>query len=286
MENGYVVEQVPMDKDFAFRLFFMDELLKEDSRKLHRHDCWEINYIVRGTGAYYIEDEKVGINEGDIYLFHNMIYHKAATTSDIRILVITFDPKILWTGQNDYCHIIPFYKRKVYFKELYERDTVEYGEVKTQLQKLLKEYKKKDAGYPVMIQSCLLNILMNLYRFDLRKGNIEKDGPIKLGKYERIRPVLEYLSKHYAERVTMDQITRGTGLSKTSITCCFREVMSCTVFEYLDSLRISKSCMDLRASSNTITDVALTNGFNSSSYFNRVFKKYIGVSPREYRNRP
>lgn len=57
------------------------------------------------------------------------------------------------------------------------------------------------------------------------------------------------------------------------------------MFEYLNRIRIQKSCLFLKRSSMSIVEIAFSVGYNNLSHFNRYFRRIMGMSPREYRNR-
>ena len=55
------------------------------------------------------------------------------------------------------------------------------------------------------------------------------------------------------------------------------------VHDYISRLRLSAASDALIQTGKSITEVALDLGFNDSNYFTRLFKKHVGLSPREYR---
>jgi AraC-like DNA-binding protein len=54
--------------------------------------------------------------------------------------------------------------------------------------------------------------------------------------------------------------------------------------DFRQRIRIKRSCQRLAKSADPITMIALENGFHSSQYFSRVFRKYVGLTPTGYRN--
>ena len=59
--------------------------------------------------------------------------------------------------------------------------------------------------------------------------------------------------------------------------------MNLTCIEYLNQYRLNMAARQLTATDLPVTTIALESGFNNISYFNRVFKKYFGITPREFR---
>lgn len=287
MPTDFTREKIRLDSEFPFNLYAISEF-ESTSESLHAHDCWELNYVEKGSGNYFIEDKVFPVKEGDIFIFHNLVHHRAVSQKGMTMLVFTFNPKIIWLNQDEFRHLLSFYERYSYFTGDKDKEQRDYRRILHHIRLIKKEWTEKEECYQLMIKSSLLGILGTLHRYQARKVKEEREGAasdtqLYQKKFERVRPVLEYLAKHFSEVVTMENIAKETLQSKSNITANFRQIMECTVFEYLDVLRVSESCMLLKTTDEPVTEIALKCGFNSSSYFNRVFKKTMGISPGEYR---
>jgi YesN/AraC family two-component response regulator len=64
----------------------------------------------------------------------------------------------------------------------------------------------------------------------------------------------------------------------------FKQEMGVTFTDYLNQVRINRSCELLTNTSLSLIDVSLQAGFDDQSYFSKVFKKIKGVTPKSYRN--
>ena len=65
----------------------------------------------------------------------------------------------------------------------------------------------------------------------------------------------------------------------------FREKLNCTVNNYITRVRIEKSIELMSMRELSIQEISKKVGFNSQSYFTKIFKRYIGVTPVIYRNK-
>lgn len=99
------------------------------------------------------------------------------------------------------------------------------------------------------------------------------------------REVVRYLEEHYREEITLDGLCRWSGYSRTRLNQLFRDYTGTSVGRYLTGIRLRNACKSLRGTGQSIYSVAMENGFSSQNYFSRQFKKYIGCTPGEYRNR-
>ena len=73
------------------------------------------------------------------------------------------------------------------------------------------------------------------------------------------------------------------GLSNCWFIQCFKEITGSSPLQYILKLRISNAQSLLENTDYTITEIANMVGYTNSLYFSRLFHKYIGMSPKEYR---
>ena len=100
--------------------------------------------------------------------------------------------------------------------------------------------------------------------------------------FKEISLALDYLKKHYCEKISNEQLAQVAGLSVRQFEMRFKEIFSCTAHQYIIKLRILKSCKFLIKQNLTIGEVALEMGFYDQSAFSRTFKKHVGMSPMKY----
>ncbi|MGZ9585636.1 AraC family transcriptional regulator [Paenibacillus marinisediminis] len=88
-----------------------------------------------------------------------------------------------------------------------------------------------------------------------------------------------------ALRCTNEQLAAEAGLSESHFYRVFRETNGQSPATYMDRVRMECACRMLLESHSTITSVAMDLGFKTSQHFATVFKKYVGMTPRDWRNR-
>lgn len=98
-----------------------------------------------------------------------------------------------------------------------------------------------------------------------------------------VRRAMAYVHTHYAEQVSLKDIAAYVGLSEQHLIRSFRKESGITPIDYLKRYRIRQARALLEAGDKSITEVALEVGFSDSSYFARVFRREVGVSPGAYR---
>jgi AraC-like DNA-binding protein len=83
--------------------------------------------------------------------------------------------------------------------------------------------------------------------------------------------------------VSIETVARQLGYGKSRLYSLFTREVGMAPNDYRQRIRIKRCCERLRKTSDPVTSIALDSGFQSSQYFARVFKKYVGVTPSDYR---
>ena len=105
-------------------------------------------------------------------------------------------------------------------------------------------------------------------------------APKKLSVVE----VKEYLEQHYAEKITLDELSTRFFINKYYLTRVFKEQFGQSITAYLTSLRITHAKQLLRFSDKSVEEIGLECGLGQLHYFSRVFKEVEGVPPSIYRS--
>jgi AraC-like DNA-binding protein len=95
--------------------------------------------------------------------------------------------------------------------------------------------------------------------------------------------MVEYIRDHYAQKIKTDDIAAAGHVSRAKVFQLFDQYAHISPNTYVINYRITKSCELLRDSSMSIMEISEKCGFQTSSYFSRVFCKEKGITPREYR---
>lgn len=105
-------------------------------------------------------------------------------------------------------------------------------------------------------------------------------APKKLSVVE----VKEYLEQHYAEKISLDELSKQFFINKYYLTRVFKEQFGQSITAYLTSLRITHAKQLLRFSDKSVEEIGLECGLGALHYFSRVFKEVEGVPPSVYRS--
>lgn len=99
-----------------------------------------------------------------------------------------------------------------------------------------------------------------------------------------VNQAVEYIDMHYAEKISLSDIANMVYISAPYFSKIFKQELGISFNNYLNKVRIDQSKQLLRNNALKLVDIALMVGFDSQSYFTKVFKKMVGVPPLRYRS--
>lgn len=101
--------------------------------------------------------------------------------------------------------------------------------------------------------------------------------------HDIIKKAILYISAHFSEPITLDDVAAQVHLNPAYFSSMFKQSTGSSFKEYVNMVRIEESKRLLANTDYSIIDIAVAAGFEDQSYFSRVFKKYTGLTPRQYR---
>ena len=102
------------------------------------------------------------------------------------------------------------------------------------------------------------------------------------------RQILEaarFINENFRQQLSSSEIAAAAGFSQNYLNRKFREAAGIGVHEYLVIVRLRSAALELESTGRSVTEIATRCGFSDGNYFKDVFKKYYGLTPREYRRK-
>lgn len=100
----------------------------------------------------------------------------------------------------------------------------------------------------------------------------------------RLQRAIEYVRLHLSENVRLDNVAAAAGLSSFHFARMFKKTTGLTPHRYLMKARVEKAKSLLREYRKTLTEIAIECGFCDHSHMSKVFRRWAGMSPVEYRD--
>lgn len=102
-------------------------------------------------------------------------------------------------------------------------------------------------------------------------------------KISQLRPAMEYMQYHYDQPLSLEDVAKQAHLSVSRLAHLFKEQVGITVIDYLTNIRINQAKQRLLAGNGNCTQICFEVGYNNQSYFTRIFKQVVGMTPRQFR---
>ena len=163
-------------------------------------------------------------------------------------------------------------------------DDSNYNTFHTHLLEIIKQNTEKNSCFELISKASVLYIWQELFTL----SNQESLSPAKktaAQDEQRVKQAILYIQEHYMESITLDDIAASILVSKSECCRCFKRALNITPFEYLMKYRILASTKKMHNKTlDSISEIAGSVGFNNTSYYNKIFKKYMNCTPTEYRS--
>lgn len=234
----------------------------------HLHKQVEMIYVFDGEIDVQIGDEKKTISPGGLGIVFPNIIHSYATKEYCSHILLIFDLDMA----GDYIEFLTKYKCLTSFLE---KENV-HPDVNVCLSALARD----DIGENQSLVKGYITVLLGNLLKELRLKKREKKEEPNL-----VDAILNYVTRNYREPISLDTMSSELGVGKYTISRIFSNEIQSSFNEYLNGLRIGYAQHLLGNFQIPVTTIALESGFSSQRTFNRVFKDFHGISPREYRKR-
>ena len=254
----------------------------------HWHDEIEMDFVREGTASYSIGEETVCVPEGNAIFIKSNVFHKInLSDSDCSIVSLIFSPYLIFSSLDNphYKSVITNFDRSVVF----ERSDAKGRLVIAFLEEILELNLVKSYGYELLTKSTLYQLWYYLVKdyphSEITVKKVSKESKLSLDE-ERIKYAISYIHDNFADNISLDDIADSIHISKSECCRLFKRSIEMTPFEYLMRYRIICACdimIQSRKNDESISYIAGSVGFNSASYFNKVFKEYIGCTPSEFK---
>lgn len=93
----------------------------------------------------------------------------------------------------------------------------------------------------------------------------------------------EALREHASETITLRKVCDDVGIHPSHVGRTFKRFRGCSMSQYIHQLRIQQARMHLLHPRKSLAEIAALLGFSDQSHFSRVFKREMGISPKQFR---
>lgn len=260
---------------------------------LHTHDYMQIWYVLGGSCEHIINNSPIPLTKGDIFVLPPFISHQISgdKKSGVKIIGCEFLTSFIsenipndgkWLSLFDFTYIEPFLVSTEKVRPRLHLSGRVQLKVEELMEDMLEEYESEQKYYEINIKADLLKLLATIAREYGKNAGAGDTDPVN--KYrDAVNTAIEYIDRSFTEKIRMDEVCRIAMMSQTYFCYIFKQITGKTMVEYIQSLRMAKAADSLRNSAKSIKEICFECGYRDLAYFNRVFKKETGISPRRFR---
>lgn len=255
----------------------------------HWHEEMEILIVDQGIADISTDDASYLIKPGQGLIINQNVMHciHAHNQKSCTFHSLIFHPDFIFGHKSNYLqteYLLPMQNYHL-FKALFLDESAPWHERMLQTVKEIIELNmKKNFGYEIATKGYLCHFWVELLRQlpqteTPQFSRVSPDG-------QRVKEAMLFIRMHYAEPLTLQEIADSIHVSKSECCRCFARTLQMSPFEYLMKYRIyesTKKLMDTDQNPGSIADLAISVGFNNTSYFNKLFKKFLGCTPTYYK---
>ena len=251
---------------------------------LHFHNYNQLALCLSGSGVFQFQQGTYRYEAGDIIVIGHGDFHGATTDPGIEVefLFVVFYPQFVARDPKntfDYQYLLPFLPSATPLEKKLHHHTPFTQALAEALLDLEQENKLKRNGYHHIIAAKLRLICGEL------NAHYNFGAPTKtaLECHRKLRPAIDYISIHYMEPITLEEVAKVIYLSPSRFRHLFTEIMHLNFQTYLVGLRLQLSQSLLCTSDDSIELIAHQSGFSNLSHFYKIFQQRVGLSPAQYR---
>lgn len=251
----------------------------------HSHPQFEIAMVRQGGGIYRIGGVDVPMEPGDVFVFAGNEPHCIVRVehSGLELLNLQFEPQYMWSHGGD---ITEGFSMDFWFHHsarfLNRIPSARGKELQSLIAAIEEEFLLRQPKYKLMVRNHLQNILVQL----IRKHNYtENVGGSRAGQMESIQRVIAYLDANISQELCLRKLAAIANLSPNYLSACFHRECRVTLWNYVGARRVDMAARMLMEDSGkrTMLDIALACGFRNTANFNKTFRKYMGITPSQYK---
>ena len=246
-------------------IFHLDSISDTQPSFFNWHTNIELLYFTDGNGYVHLGEEKISVKTGDIVIINSNVAHSFTSDTWVEYYCLIPDREFCQTNAIDTnCVHFKSHIDDTLARELFEHVITEFSSCDLY----------RNAGIKNAVLALLIYLARNYTESVHSYGNISETDSIQFS--------IGYILANISENFTIEELAKKANLSKYHFIREFKKVTGDTPIVFVHKHKCEIASKMLKSGSYTIREVCEKNGFDSLSYFGKIFKRYIGSSPSEF----
>lgn len=220
---------------------------------------YKMHIVVRGTGKLHISQGVYDLNDGDVFFTHPAMLYAIESVKDFEYMYIS----CLGLRMNRLMDNLRISSERCIFKN------------QTELKPIWEN--------SIIDNKSILNLRCEgilLYSFSILG---EKTIEEQKGNNNAVMKIKEYIEENFSDNsLSLETISNECSYNKKYISRIFKQKFGIGISQYITRIRIQYACTLMERGFTSVSDIAFQSGFSEPMYFSKVFKKIMGVSPKEH----
>jgi len=240
--------------------------------------------IVDGDAFITIGTETVEASIGDfIYIPSDIVFRVESKDGMAAIRALVFDVDIIKENMENFESEIlyMFYVQSRTKTLVFKKGHPIYERLAYSMHEAYEEYVSKDVCYRLPLKANVYLAMAEILRYYC--GSRNETDRIIYHNVLRLRPVIDYISEYYTEKIYVETLSDMIAVSPDYFTKMFKDSIGKTPIDYINAMRINDSLRLLSMTDTPVNEIAEQLGFSNTNYFHKIFKAYMDTSPLAYR---
>lgn len=277
-------EEVHIESDINVRFEIYEST--NDFIPEHWHRSMEVVYIYDGDMDITINHHKHHLTKGDFMVVNTAAIHATQTYDYTHVLLLQIPYQFLTHAIAEYDNIQFDLSLKPAIETAPDTSPSLPCQPSDTLRRILIEmgqlYTEKPEGYSLRFSSLLYDFLYTLVVH--YKVTIDNTAKVQSQKnLNRLAPVIRYVKEHYMELITLEEAAELAALNPEYFCRFFKRSMGTTFTAYVNSVRLTHVCQDLKNTDLNIGTILERHGITNYKLFMRNFKQIYGCTPKDFR---
>lgn len=235
---------------------------KNSHNVLHWHYACELLLVEYGEIDVFCGNETYTLKKGQAFFIDSGEMHYMHARVETVLIVIMFENDIIKSVIENDKLIIPLLLSDYNIAQTYER--------------IVLELMQKKPYFNSVVESEILNLAVNIFRNE----KLERRKKNSADTAQSFKDLLADINERYAY-YTFEDACKFMEFSDAYFSKFFKKIAGMTFSQYLNRVKIEKAIILLRRNDGlTVTEIALSCGFNTIRNFNRIFKEITGYTPK------
>ena len=251
----------------------------------HWHATLEINVCASGLLKTSTQRGEYIVREGDAVLVNANVLHRNEAyegAPGVRVQTHMFDRSLVAAAElPQRRYVAPVVECTLLDALPLFRKNAEHRAVLEALDRAFEAAGEEKPGYELEICGLLNRAWQGVYALALPV--IGARQPLPRMETARLKRMLGFIRDHFAEDISPADIAASAGVCERECFRCFKQELGTTPLATLTDFRLRKAAELLRETDRSVSDIAAACGFANSSYFGKVFRSRMNLSPLAYR---